>query len=152
MEQDKKSERIIFSLGICLAVLSVFGIAAGRFFDMEIAQAVYFPDSVFWRIFTVLGEYPYMALWVFYMGVILKQVKCSDISEKKKTAWSIVCGYLGLSTSVICSWSMFAFDTIGGVFPQTINNPLIIAAGALFGLYPLFFLGFFTSKKEYDKK
>lgn len=152
MEQEKKSEKIMLTAGICLAVLAVMGIAVGTFCDIDIAQAVHSPDNVFWRIITILGQYPYMALWVFYMGVICRQVRCSDISAEKKTAWSIACGYLGLSTSVICSWAMFAVDTIGGVFSQTIDNPPVIAAGALFGVYPLFFVGLFTSKKQYDKR
>lgn len=138
--------------GIGLALLSVVGIAVGTVCDPDIAQAVYSPDSIFWRIFTVLGMYPFMAIWVLYMGVICRQVRSSDMPKKKKTVWSIVCGYLGLSTSVICSWAMFAFDTLGGVFPQLINNPPVIAVGALLGVYPLFFIGFFTSKKEYDRR
>lgn len=152
MERDKKNERIMLWTGVGIAVLSAAGIAAGTIADPDIAQAVYSPDSVFWRIFTILGMYPYMAVWVLYMGVICRQVRCSGISGKKKTVWSLVCGYLGLSTSVVCSWAMFSYDTIGGIFPQVINNPPVIAAGALFGVYPLFFIGLFTSKKEYDKR
>ena len=89
---------------------------------------------------------------MLYIGVICRQVRNSDMPEKKKNVWTVICGYLGLSTSVICSWSMFAMDTIGGVFPQTIDNPPIIAAGALLGVYLLFFVGLFTSKKEYDRR
>ena len=135
-----------------LALISAAGMAIGTGSDMDIAVAVYSPDNVFWRIFTIIGQYPYMALWVFYMGVICRQVRNSDMPGRKKTVWTVVCGYLGLSTSVICSWAMFAADTIGGVLPQTINNLPVIAAGALFGVYPLFFLGLFTSGNEYDKR
>lgn len=152
METDKKSEKIMLFADIALALAAVAGIAAGTFGDFDIAGAVYSPDSVFWRAITILGMYPFMAIWVFYVGVICRQVRNSGLPEKKKNVWTVVCGYLGLSTSVICSWAMFASDTIGGVFPQTINNPLFISAGALLGIYPLFFAGFFTSKKEYDKK
>ena len=152
MECDRKSRKIMLLAETGLAVLCIAGIAAGTISDIDIAKSVYSPGSVFWRIITIAGMYPYMAVWVLYMGVICRQVRSSDISKGKKTAWTVVCFYLGLSTSVICSWAMFASDTIGGVFPQAINNPPIIAAGALFGVYPLFFLGFFTSKKEYDKK
>lgn len=152
MEPKKKSEKIMLFADIVLALAAIAGIAAGSFADLDIAGAVYSPDSVFWRAFTILGMYPFMAIWVFYVGVICRQVRNSALPEKKKTVWTVVCGYLGLSTSVICSWAMFAADTIGGVLPQTINDPLIIAAGALVGIYPLFFAGFFTSKKEYDKR
>lgn len=152
MEQDKKSKKIMLFTGIALAVLCAAGIAAGTVIDIDIAQAVYSPDSVFWRVITIAGMYPYMAVWVLYMGVICRQVRSSDISKGKKTAWTVVCFYLGLSTSVVCSWAMFAPDTIGGVFPAAINNPAAITAGAVFGVYPLFFLGLFTSKKEYDKR
>lgn len=152
METDKKSEKIMLSADIALALAAVAGIVTGTFCDLDIAGAVYSPDSIFWRFFTILGMYPFMAIWVFYVGVICRQVRNSELPEKKKNILTVVCGYLGLSTSVICSWAMFAFDTIGGVFPQTINHPLFIAAGALIGVYPLFFVGFFTSKKEYDKR
>ena len=141
----------MLSAEIVLAVLCAAGIAAGTVSDIDIARAVHSPDSVFWRIITIAGMYPYMAVWVLYMGVICRQVRSSDISKGRKTVWTVVCFYLGLSTSVICSWAMFASDTIGGVFPATINNPAAIAAGAVFGVYPLFFLGLFTSKKGYDK-
>ncbi len=152
METDKKSEKIMLSADIALALSAVAGIVTGTFCDLDIAGAVYSPDSVFWRFFTILGMYPFMTIWVFYVGVICRQVRNSELPEKKKNILTVVCGYLGLSTSVICSWAMFAVDTIGGVFPQTINDPIFIAAGALIGIYPLFFVGFFTSKKEYDKR
>ena len=152
MTPEKKNEKIILYAYIVLALIAVAGIATGTFCDFEIAEAVYFPESTFWRVFTILGMYPFMAIWVFYTGVICRQVRSSGLTEKKKNLWTAACGYLGLSTSVICSWAMFAVDTIGGVFPQTINNPLIITAGALLGVYPLFFAGFFASKKEYDKR
>ncbi len=138
--------------GIALALVSAAGVAAGTALDMDLARAVYSPDSVFWRIFTIAGMYPFMALWVLYMGVICRQVRNSRLSEGQKTVWTAVCGYLGLSTSVVCSWAMFAVDTIGGVLPETINNLPVIAAGALVGVYPLFFVGLFTSKKEYDAR
>ena len=152
MDTDKKSEKIMLPGIVVLALAAAAGIAAGTFCDLDLAGAVYAPDNVFWRIFTILGMYPFMAIWVFYVGVICRQVRNSGLTEMKKNVWTVVCGYLGLSTSVICSWAMFAADTIGGVFPQMINNPVIIAAGALFGIYPLFFAGFFASKKEYDKR
>ncbi len=152
MESEKKSEKIMLFAEIALALAAAAGIVTGTFADLDIAGAVYSPDSVLWRIFTILGMYPFMAIWVFYVGVICRQVRNSGLTEKKKNVWTVVCGYLGLSTSVICSWAMFAVDTIGGVFPETINNPPFIAAGALLGIYPLFFAGFFTSKKEYDKR
>lgn len=152
MVSDKKSDKIILIAAILLALAAVAGIAAGTFCDLDIAGAVYSPDSVLWRVFTILGMYPFMAIWVFYVGVICRQVRSSGLTEKQKNIWTVVCGYLGLSTSVICSWAMFAVDTIGGVFPETINNPPVIAAGALFGVYPLFFVGLFTTKKEYDQR
>lgn len=152
MEQDKKSRKTMLLSETVLAVLCAAGIAAGTVSDIDIARAVHSPDSILWRVITIAGMYPYMAVWVLYMGVICRQVRSSDISKGRKTAWTVVCFYLGLSTSVICSWAMFASDTIGGVFPETIDNPPIIAAGAVFGVYPLFFLGLFTSKKEYDKR
>lgn len=152
MDKENKHERIMLSAGVGLAVLSAAGIAAGTAADTEITEALYSPDSVFWRIVTIVGMYPFLAVWVLYMGVICRQVRNSDMPKKKKTVWTVICGYLGLSTSVVCSWAMFAADTIGGVFPQVINNPPVIAAGALFGVFPLFFLGYFTSKKEYDRE
>ncbi|MBR5088108.1 MAG: phosphatase PAP2 family protein [Ruminiclostridium sp.] len=152
MHPENKSEKIMLCATVVLALLCAAGIAVGTENDLVIAQALHAPDNVFWRVFTILGMYPFMALWVLYMGVICRQVRSSGISGKKKTAWTVVCGYLGLSTSVVCSWAMFAADTVGGVLPQTINNPPVIAAGALFGVYPLFFVGLFTSKKEYDKR
>lgn len=152
MDLKRKNDKIMLFADIALALVTVAGIAAGTYGDLDIAGAVYSPDSIFWRIFTILGMYPFMAIWVFYVGVICRQVRSSGLPEKKKNILTVVCGYLGLSTSVICSWAMFASDTIGAVFPQTINNPLFISAGALLGIYPLFFVGFFTSKKEYDKK
>ena len=141
MVNEKRHQRIMQSSGIVLAVLSVAGIAAGTAFDTEITEALYSPDSVFWRIITIAGMYPFLAVWVLYMGVICRQVRSSDLPVKKKRVWTVICGYLGLSTSVVCSWAMFAADTIGGVLPQVINNPPVIAAGALFGVYPLFFIG-----------
>jgi len=150
MERDKNNNKIMLSTCIVLAVLCAAGTAVGTSGDLDITQALYSPDNIFWRIFTILGIYPFLALWVLYMGVICRQVRNSDMSVRKKKVWTVVCGYLALSTSTITSWALFAADTIGGVLPQTINNPPIIAAGALFGILPLFFLGFFTSKKEYD--
>ena len=136
--------------GAVIAVLSAAGVVTGSFFDMEIAEAVYSPDNLFWRIITIAGMYPFFALWVFYMGVICRQVRSSGLSEKKKAVWTVVCGYLGLSTSVICAWGMLSQDTLGGLFPQVTDNPPVIAAAALFGVFPLFFAGYFSSKKEYD--
>ena len=138
--------------GAVITVLAAAGIAAGSFFDMETAQAVHSPDNIFWRIITVMGMYPYLAVWVFYMGVICRQARSSGMSEKKKTLWTVVCGYLGLSTSVICSWAMLSLDTLGWMFPQVIDNPSVIAAVALLVVYPMFFAGYFTSKKEYDNE
>ena len=62
MEHNRKSDIIMLTAGTVLALLSAAGIAAGTFCDIDIAQAVYDPGNVFWRIFTVLGEYPFMAV------------------------------------------------------------------------------------------
>ena len=46
MNNNRKRDRITLWAGTGLAILSVAGIAAGTFMDMDIAQAVHSPNSV----------------------------------------------------------------------------------------------------------
>ncbi|MBR4223934.1 MAG: phosphatase PAP2 family protein [Oscillospiraceae bacterium] len=146
----ERNKRITYA-NILLLIICAAGIAVGTGYDLDIARAVYRPDDKFWRFITIIGQYPFMALWVYYIGILCRQTMCSSLSKGKKTALCISCGYLALSTGSICSWSMFFYDTLGGVFPGLENSPPAIMVGVIFGISPLFFAGLFRSKREYDR-
>ena len=135
-----------------IVVVALIGVVFGTFGDLAIAETVYRPENLFWRVVTALGMFPFLGLYMFYLGTLCRQAVLSHLSPKKKTLAVIVSAYLGLSTAVIGSWAMCRTDTLGAIFPQVVGSIPAIAAGAVCVMTPLFFVGYFVSKREYDVK
>ena len=142
--------RYLFFAGCGIGLFALLGVFLGTFTDLKVSEALFTPGALFWRIITAVGMFPFLGLFVFYLGAICRQAFLSPLSGGRKIAAVAVSGLLGLSTAAVGAWSMCRADSLGTIFPQVIGNLPVVGAFAVLVMVPLFLAGFFLSEKEFD--
>ena len=138
---------------VYILIASAAGIlfAAGTFFDLPAAQAVYRPNQPAALVFTVLGFILFFGSFEFLTGALCRQLMQLTESRTKRILTLAVCGYVGLSTAVLGGLGLVSDSVLGLLFPSVEFSFLHCALIGVLVFLPLVILGMCLNGKQADK-
>lgn len=139
------------TITILMTSAAVF-LAAGSFFDLDIAKAVHVPHQPVAVIFAVVGVFCFDGSFVFFTGALLRKLLLTCKKRSGKIIATVICAYIAISTSAIGSVALFSESCLAFLFrdpPSTL--PEYIFWGLLL-FFPLAFIGFWVNGKNASKE
>ncbi len=135
-------------LYLLLFILFGAGLVTGLFSDLEISRALYSENNLFAVLLSVIGLYLYYGSFVFFLGVLGRQLSLWVKKRVLKILILLIYSYPALSTSTYGA-AAFMSDSVCGLLYEGVSHSISSYAAA--GIY-LFFLGVFINGKKCDKK
>ena len=139
-------------LYLLLFVLFAAGLITGMFFDLEISSTLYSKDNTLAVIVSVIGLYLHYGSFVFFLGVLGKQLSLWAQKRAFKILILLIYSYLALSTSTYGAGALMSDSVCGFLYKGTSHTISSYAVAGLYLFFPLFFLGVFINGKKCDKK
>lgn len=127
-------------------------LAAGSFFDLDIAKTVHMGNHPLAVFFAVVGVFCFDGSFIFFIGALLRKLFLSLKKRSGKVLVAIICTYLAVSTSTIGATALFAESCLAFLFddpPKTL--PELILWGLLL-FFPLGIAGYFANGKNSSKE
>ena len=137
----------IFLVGLCL-----IGLILGAFFDHDIAKEFYRENNIVAVALSVLGIYLYYGSFVFFLGVLGRQLFILSDKAVFKCTVAVVYTCFSLFTSSYAAAAILS-DSVCGLLLENNTHSLMrnIVAG-LYLLWPLFPLGVIANGKRCERK
>ena len=139
-------------LYLFLAVLSVTGLITGLFYDQNISETLYSENEMYAVILSVIGLYLHYGSFVFFIGVLGKQLSLSVKRRTIKLPILLIYTYLALSTSTYGAGAFMSDSVCGFLYEDTSHTITSYAVQGLFLFFPLFFAGVIINGKKCDKQ
>lgn len=139
-------------LYLFLFILFGAGLVTGLFSDLEISRALYSKDNTLAVILSVIGLYLHYGSFVFFIGVLGKQLSLSVKKSWLKISIFLIYTYLALSTSTYGAGAFMNDSVCGFLYEGVSHSVSSYAVAGLYMFFPLFFLGVFLNGKKCDKK
>ncbi|SMC47378.1 PAP2 superfamily protein [Oscillospiraceae bacterium] len=139
-------------LYLLLFVLFGAGLITGMFFDLEISSTLYSKDNTLAVIMSVIGLYLHYGSFVFFLGVLGKQLSLWAPKRAFKILVLLIYSYLALSTSTYGAGALMSDSVCGFLYKGASHTISSYAVAGLYLFFPLFFLGAFINGKKCDKK
>ena len=133
-------------------VPTVIGLITGLFSDLEISRALYSENNTLAVILSVIGLYLYYGSFVFFIGVLGKQLSLSVKRRTLKLPILLIYTYLALSTSTYGAGAFMSDSVCGFLYEDAPHTITSYAVQGLFLFFPLFFAGVIINGKKCDKQ
>ncbi len=144
--------RRIEPLYLIFFVPTVIGLITGLFSDLEISRALYSENNTLAVILSVIGLYLYYGSFVFFIGVLGKQLSLSVKRRTLKLPILLIYTYLALSTSTYGAGAFMSDSVCGFLYEDAPHTITSYAVQGLFLFFPLFFAGVIINGKKCDKQ
>ena len=137
------SRRSIIISHISLVLLFCALIGVGTFFDREISNVLYMPQSVSVRIVTSFGLYVPFAAFTFFSSVLFGQYSVrQEVSAKRRRTALIITGLLALFAGIIGAISLMHYECLGSFdFIARAPTAITVPALMLLTMLPIFLWG-----------
>ena len=135
-----------------LAVICLVGLISGVLFDRDISEVLYRENNIVAVALSVLGIYMYYGSFVFFLGVLGRQLFSASNKMMIRCVIAIVYTCFSFSTSTYAAAALLS-DSVCGLLIESNAHPFVrnIVAG-LYIFWPLYPLGIIANGKRYDKK
>lgn len=129
-----------YRLYICLILFWSVCLITGAFFDQDVAKGVYLKDNMTAVFMSVLGLYMVYGSFVFFLGVICRQLLVFENRKHIRLLICISCSYFALSTSTYSVAALLS-DSVCGFLILSSSHTLsyYILAGIILLSFPITF-------------
>ena len=127
-------------------------LVTGGFNDQYLAQRVYLKDNAVAVIFSVIGLYMIYGSFVFFLGIILRQLLVSENRKHIRCIIWILCSYFAFSTSTYSAAAILSDSVCGFLIQGDTHSLAYYVVAGLFLFFALYPAGFILNKKRYDKE